>query len=90
MVVGLIMAFYFPHRKLWARLRLEPEGTRIILVGAGRGMAGEVRRVGWRVQSSLRVQPVDLATDGRQDREEHRASADMAMAGPAERRTHGS
>ncbi|MBI4493282.1 MAG: cytochrome c biogenesis protein ResB [Chloroflexi bacterium] len=45
LVVGFMLAFYFPHRRLWARLRAEPGGIEVTLVGAGQEMAEELRRV---------------------------------------------
>jgi cytochrome c biogenesis protein len=44
-VVGLVVTFHLRPRTLWARLRREPAGVRVTLVGAGKEMAGDVRRV---------------------------------------------
>jgi cytochrome c biogenesis protein len=39
LVGGILLAFYFPHRRLWTRLRLEPTGVGVALAGAGKDMA---------------------------------------------------
>lgn len=45
LILGLVLAFYFPHRRLWARLRRLPDGVELTLTGAGREMAPELRRL---------------------------------------------
>jgi hypothetical protein len=51
LVGGILLAFYFPHRRLWTRLRLEPTGVGVALAGAGKDMAKEVQRLAERLQA---------------------------------------
>jgi len=58
MVVGLIMLFYFPHRRLWALVKRRDDGTAEVKVGmtAQRDMSleSEFDRLRQRVASALR------------------------------------
>ena len=61
MILGVIAAFYLPHRRLWARLSPEGEGTRLRLAGASERDPGFVREFDrivnseeWKVKSEER------------------------------------
>ena len=46
LILGLLMTFYLPTRRLWARVRpAAGGGADIVLVGAGRDMAGQLEPV---------------------------------------------
>lgn len=57
MIVGLVMLFYFPHRRLWALCRSRPDGTVDVRLAtpAQRDLSleGEFRRLSKRVRSAL-------------------------------------
>jgi cytochrome c biogenesis protein len=44
-ILGFALAFYFPHRRLWARVRSVEAGIEVTLVGAGKDMAQPVARI---------------------------------------------
>ena len=58
MVIGLVMLFYFPHRRLWALVKRRDDGTAEVRVGmtAQRDMSleSEFNRLRQRVASALR------------------------------------
>jgi cytochrome c biogenesis protein len=58
MVLGLVMLFYFPHRRLWALIKRRPDGSAEVRVGmtAQRDMSleSEFNRLRQRVESALR------------------------------------
>ena len=84
LVFGLVVTFYFPHRKLWARLQASPEGTRVILVGAGRGLAGELGRLAQQLRTAsprpAEEPPVQSATA---------AQIELAVSTAGRRGSHG-
>jgi cytochrome c biogenesis protein len=62
-VLGMILTFYFPHRRMWARVQPEPAGVGIVLVGAGRDMATEIQNVAQRLRQDFGAifSPEDVA-----------------------------
>ena len=58
MVIGLVMLFYFPHRRLWALCKRRPDGSAEVRLGmtAQRDMSleSEFGRLRQRVASALR------------------------------------
>jgi cytochrome c biogenesis protein len=49
-ILGFALAFYFPHRRLWARVRSVEAGVDVTLVGAGKDMARPLARIAERVR----------------------------------------
>jgi cytochrome c biogenesis protein len=50
MILGFVLAFYFPHRRLWARARRIDAGIELTLVGAGKDMLQPVARIAERLR----------------------------------------
>ncbi len=51
LVLGIALTFYFPHRRLWARVRVvgDRSAAELVLVGAGREMAEPLRQLAERL-----------------------------------------
>jgi cytochrome c biogenesis protein len=51
-ILGFVLAFYFPHRRAWARAQRIDDGVEVTFVGAGKDMARHVARLAARLRST--------------------------------------
>lgn len=83
LVLGLAATFYLPRRRLWARARCEAGSVSVVLVGPGREMEAELRRLARALEQAAAPSAPGQAPGARVRRENAPAPRPAMAAGAA-------